>query len=291
MIIKNIKYRVNADPRGKITTGLKVFNAEKNKELPTSTDYFVVSDFNELVMAYGEKPTKLILFFPSDTIEDFYSSEYSLYGSNQKKIRTCDGVKCIHRISEVIGKDTFEAGESECICESYDVEKKKRCNYVMQLKAFICLPSGNVENPNCYFFETHSKNSGDNIYSEIERIKSIFGTLRNIPFELSVKMCNSNSNAFSKFPIWNLRAIGMVSEIRGFQTGNILTGKDSLQKLIGGNNYVQNILNEIKLCSSLDEIKNLFESATLYAKDGKISNVELNEIKNACTERKGKVSK
>ena len=210
-MIKNMRYRVAVDSRGKITSGKK-----SEKGYPQSLDHFNVSEFPELIKGYGERPQKLVVFFPSDTITDFFDCNYVLYGKDTK-IRSCDGEEAIHRIKEDIGGKHYEAGEcSECICKNLDPDDKKRCKYSMYLKAFIADPKlRKVNNPLCYLFYTGSKNSGDNIYSEIEKIQALnMGVLRGVPFILEVEMVGGKEDAKQKFPIWKIHAVGMIDEIR-----------------------------------------------------------------------------
>ena len=150
-MIKDIKARISCDPKGKITTGKK-----SEKGYPQSTDYFVIEEFPELVAAYGTQPKKLVLFFPSDNIEDFFDCNYVNYGK-ETKIRQCDGVTCIHRINEEIAGQSFTAGqESDCVCKELpeyitkndkQVKNPKRCSYVAYMKAWVYVngASRNVE--------------------------------------------------------------------------------------------------------------------------------------------------
>jgi len=211
-MIKNIKYRILCDPRGKISSGEKT-----EKGYPRSLPYFNITAFPELIEAYGEQPEELYLFFPSDNITDFFDCEYNLYGSNNQKKRSCDGVTCIHRIPEEINGKSYKAGEeSPCVCQSLPEDDKNRCKYVAYLKAWIALPdTWKIENPLCYLFMTHSKNSGDAIYSELDKIRTLAGgCLRGVQFKINVRMVSGRKDAKERFPIWSLQSVGMVSEIR-----------------------------------------------------------------------------
>jgi len=211
-MIQNRKYRILCDPRAKITSG------EKTEEgRPKGLPYFDISKFPELIKAYGEQPEELYLYFPSDNIPDFFNDEYNLYGSNEQKKRSCDGITCIHRIKETINEITYEPGqESPCVCKDLSDKDKNKCSYVMYLKAWIALPdTWKIENPLCYLFRTHSKNSGDSIYSELEKIKTLAGgILRGIKFQINVRMVASKDDAKKRFPIWSLQSVGMMSDIR-----------------------------------------------------------------------------
>lgn len=215
-----MRYRVATDSRGKITSGKK-----SDRGYPQSLNHFNITEFPELIKGYGEKPNKLVVFFPSDTITDFFDCNYVLYGKDTK-IRSCDSEECIHRIKEDINGSHYEAGEcSECVCKDMpdriekdgkEVPNPKKCKYTMYLKAFIADPQlRKVNNPLCYLFYTGSQNSGDNIYSEIEKIQALnMGVLRGVPFILEVEMVGGKEDAKMKFPIWKIHAVGMIDEIR-----------------------------------------------------------------------------
>lgn len=219
-MIKHIRTRITIDPRGKIKTGRMATNGEKS--YPQSLDHFNIEKFPELQDAYGNEPKSLILYFPSDEILDFFDCNFELYkgGSKTKagtKIRQCDGDTCIHRMTEHIGGNEYGAGEeSPCVCQALPEDSKERCKYVAYLKAWIALPQTmKVENHLCYRLETHSQNSGDAIYSELSKIKILNnGALRGVPFALSVDMIGKKDDVKRVFPIWTLRAIGTVTEIR-----------------------------------------------------------------------------
>jgi hypothetical protein len=233
-MIKDIKMRLTVDPRGKIKTGQK-----SDKGFPQSLDHFNVEAFPELQKEYGNKPIEIFIYVPSDTITDFFDCEYNTYGSNNQKKRSCDGENCIHRINEEINNVKYVAGElNKCICPTLpltvyrgdkEVPNPDICKYVAYFRAWIAYPkSGKVENPLCYLFETHSKNSGDAIYSELDKIKTLnHGTLRGVPFKLSVKMVSGKMDAKTKFPIWSLLAIGMISDIQ--RKSNLLVQMNNKQ--------------------------------------------------------------
>lgn len=218
-MIKNMPTRITVDKRGKITSGMKAMNT-RGVEYPKSLDYFNIDDFPELKRSYGEKPKKLVLFFPSDEIADFFDCNFVLYGKNHEKIRQCDGEECLHRIKETVGGKTYEPGEvHECLCfddSINDLEGFKPCKYVFYLKAYIGdVKLGKVNNPLCYLFQSGSRNSGTNIYSELLKIKSLnMGILRGVPFGISVEMISGREDAKMKFPIWHIQAIGMLDEIK-----------------------------------------------------------------------------
>lgn len=212
-----LRPKINVDKRGKITTGIKALSEKTGKEYPKAVDYFNIEDFPELQKSYGEKPNKLVLFFPDNEIESFFSADYVLYGGNQTLIRKCDGNECIHRIDEEVAGIKYSAGEiSECVCQNLAEDDKKRCKVAMYLKAFIAdRNTGKIENPLCYLFYSGSRNTAENLYSELIKIRNLLGgKLVGIPFGLQVDMVSGRTDAKQKFPIWSLRALGSVSQLR-----------------------------------------------------------------------------
>lgn len=214
-MVKNFRFRITVDNRGKITCGKK----REGSEIPQSLDYFDVSDFPELGAWYGPKPKRLLIYFPTDTVADFFDTAFNAWytssaGKKGKK-RSCDGETCLHYIDEEINGKQYAAGEeTECICKALEENDKKRCRYDCYLKAYIGNPeNGKIENPCCYMFTTHSDNSADGIYSELEKIKLLnMGVLRMIPFELSVAM--HDGPAGKRYPIISLRVWGLLTQIR-----------------------------------------------------------------------------
>lgn len=215
-----LRPKINVDKRGKITTGIKAISERTKKEYPKATDYFVITDFPELMRSYGDKPTKLVLFFPDDEkgeIEAFFNVDYVLYGGNQTLIRKCDGNECLHRIDEEVAGQKYVAGEiGECVCTNLPEDDKKRCKIACYVKAYIAdKQTGEVNNTSCYLFYTGSRNSAENLYSEIKKIRNLLGgCLKGIPFGLSVEMVSGKTDAKQKFPIWNLKALGSVKQLR-----------------------------------------------------------------------------
>jgi hypothetical protein len=198
------------------------------KSYPKSLDYFYIESFPELINAYGEKPTKFMLMFPSDDITDFYKTEYSKWGSkggSHIKKRSCNGEECIHHVKESIAGFEFEAGEiSPCLCFGEgDVEESQLCSSYTSLMAWIIHPkTGKIISSNFYQFETRSDNSSDNIYTELDKVWHMTGgRLFKVPFILTVNMVETtvaeNGDAKKrKFPIWYLQAYGTIEKILDF---------------------------------------------------------------------------
>ncbi len=219
-MIDDLKYKIPIDPRGSITTGIKTKNS-KGIEYPKAVDYFVIDDFPELKHSYGEKPNKLVLFFPADKIEDFLDINYVLYGANNSLIRKCNGANCFHRIDNEIEQAKFKAGQTTpCICKQYELpdDHKKKCKPFFWMNSFIgVIKLVRVESSMCTLFKSGSKNSAENIISELTKIQSLTnGRLFGIPFGLSVDMVSGSTDAKTKFPIWKLQALGSISQLKEF---------------------------------------------------------------------------
>jgi hypothetical protein len=285
-MIKNIQYRVSADTRGKIKSGIK-----NERGLPQSVEYFNIIKFPELVKAYGQKPTMLVVFFPTNRITDFFDCNYILWNKTNTKSRFCDGEKCYHRIAEDINGVHYEAGqESPCVCKDMNPEKdkKKMCSYTAYFKAYVAIPPGKVENPMCYLFETGSHNSGENVLSELEKMLVLTnGKLQGVPFMLSVKMV-SGKDAMTKFPIWTIQPIGLISEIRN-RTGFELTSTDIVPGLalpahesgelkdIQNDNY--NVLNDrLKDAADKTALQSIGEDARMLLQKEYINKTQFDKI-------------
>ena len=216
-MIKDLKYKIPCKSGGNITSGIKVLSSN-NKEIPKAVDYFNIMDFPELVQAYGEKPNKLVLFFPTNKIEDFLDINNVLYGSNNALIRKCDGVNCFHRIDNEVEGHKFTSGSTTpCICKEYELPRthKKVCKPFFWMKAFVGdIKLGKVDSPMCYLFKSGSKNSAENIISELEKVKNLTGgSLIGIPFGLLVKMVPSAEKPNVRYPIWELQGLGSITQM------------------------------------------------------------------------------
>lgn len=262
-MINSIKttYRINVDKRGKITTGVKKTNSQ-GIEYPSTTDYFVIDEFPELKAIYGEKPKKLMLVFPHNEISSFLQIDKVLYGSNNAMIRKCDEIECIHRIDEELEhvgiidadgsiqesepyKKKYVAGEiSECCCKTMpttvkvikkgvevEVKNPKLCNCAMYMKAHIVdYKIKKIVSPTCYLFYSGSINTAANIYSELDKIKTITnGRLANIPFGLTIDMVGGKDDAKRKYPIWNIQVLGTMEQLEKATNSFLYGYRDMLQ--------------------------------------------------------------
>lgn len=242
-MLKTIKSnRINVHREGKITTGIKAKTSE-GKEYPKATDYFVIQEFPELIEIYGSKPSKLVVVFPTNVIDDFLNADMVLYGSNNAMIRKCDSMECTHRIDEELDfvgryndngeveeaephKRKFSAGEiGECICKimpetieknNRKVRNPKLCSCAVYLKAFVVdYKAGKIISPLCYLFYSGSENTASNIYSELVKDQLLLnGRIAGLPFGLSVDMVAGRTNAKIKYPIWNIQPLGTMAQLQ-----------------------------------------------------------------------------
>lgn len=218
MMRKDIKIRISCDVRGKITTGTK-----SEKGFPVSLDYFDISEFPELRAVYGEKPSKLVLIFPSNNIEDFVFTEYSQWGGKGKaavKKRYCDGESCTFNAAGKVNGKAIDPGAScPCVCKQFNLTGEDACKCYTSIKAFLVNPNtGKIENHIPYKFENHSVNSSDNVLTEIIKISQITGgRLMGVPFLMSVTMKETlKAGEKRKFPIWSIQAVGKIDNVLSF---------------------------------------------------------------------------
>jgi len=218
------------DNRGKISTGMK-----SPKGFPMSTDYFVCDAFKEITGLYGEKPSKLIIYMPSDDLYDFFDCNFQQYRSDHQKVRQCDGEFCRHILDETVNikpkegetelrVKSFEQGQvTACICnfmpETVPNPKKNNepmknpqlCSYGMSLKAFVANPvTLRPMSPQPIMFRSGSKNTGDTIFTELKR----YPRFRGIPFELEVSIVRVGQN---KFPVWKIRPYIEIESMIAYQ--------------------------------------------------------------------------
>ena len=221
---KNIfKTKYQADKRGSITSGLR---GKKQ-----SIDYFRITDFEELVRVYGDKPDKLVISFPSNNTEDFINAFKGEYGSNHKLKRICDGdrfsVKYDHqdRVCKVDGNGrkvkTIVDGREKIIYretgEWLRMDTDYKCNFPkcpcgmnFNFLAFVCdyrlcdeedVADMRPVTPYLYRFGTHSINIYNAFKTEWNLRLAQGISLIGLKYIISVKMGGAGN---IKYPIWEL---------------------------------------------------------------------------------------
>lgn len=192
MIIQQdkIKLRFPVDDRGKITTGLK--GSKDKKGVKKSLDYFSIEEFEELTAVYGNKPTKLLLYFPPGPIEDYFQFYYAEWGQNNKAKRRCNR----EIFTVTFDHDGLKKGENYS-CQYPEC----KCKPQVYFNAFI----GNPQNGRLisnfgktYLFRTGSHENGQRIYTALKMKEGmIFGQA----YILSVNWITDGDKAY---PSWNI---------------------------------------------------------------------------------------
>lgn len=203
------RVRIPTDGRGFISSG-KLKDGK-----PVKLDHWDITDFDEVVAAYGDQPKTIYIRFYSDEMESIFEDEFVRWaksraaGSKGTKARTCTGCECMHRIDEEVHGQRYMAGEiSECVCTEMSDDDPMRCRYNAHLKAVIVHPDTHQPlQPIIYGFRTTSRNNGDAIYNELLKTRMLSGRITDIVFAITVKMCESKTDARKRFPLWELRAV------------------------------------------------------------------------------------
>ena len=216
---KTLRLRVQSDQRGKITSGRRGKSGR-----PEKLDHFNISKFHELMEVYGEKPQKLIVYFPSNNLHDFIHDELNIYVSSQEgngeggvKVLRCDGETCEFFADKTIAGVNYKAGtRRKCVCATLTDEERKAEKYLCKVyhtfKAFIARPEGIVISPIPYLFQNRAEISSANIISSLEMTWQLtHGKLVGVPFVLTCKMIKKPGITF---PVWNLQpAIATIPEL------------------------------------------------------------------------------
>lgn len=203
------RIRIPTDGRGFISSG------RLKDGRPIKLDHWDITDFDEVVAAYGDQPKTIYIRFYSEEMGVVFEDEFVRWakskaaGSKGTKARTCTGCECVHRIDEEVHGQRYTAGEiSECVCTEMADDDPMRCRYSAHLKAVIVHPDTHQPlQPIIYGFRTTSRNNGDAIYNELLKTRMLCGRITDIVFALNVKMCESKSDARKRFPLWELRAV------------------------------------------------------------------------------------
>lgn len=220
--------KILANPTSPITSGIKSPDG-----YPQSVEHFVVDDYPELLVAYGQRPKALLIMFPSDDIFQFVISEKNKYATTKTgedvKMRYCDGATCHIKVETSIKGNRYEAGKDyPCVCAAnklFDIEKPKGelvpCSDFFHFTAWIIGPAGNFVNSQPYRFLSHSPNTRNNIFTTLSTVSQLTapedeeviaqdgicnnGRLLGIMFALTVKMVRDGKK---RYPIWSLHPVG-----------------------------------------------------------------------------------
>lgn len=230
MLRANRKFKLHRDFRGKITVGNR---GKDEKERPKALDHFNLIDFPEVAEIYGKKPTEMFIILPSDNIEDFYQDGYSRWGKKGETaflIRKCDGETSYDPIAE-----SYEPCH-KCYSEECQLEPEKRCRPFGFLRAFVTtIPDPEkgippiVINMAPYQFEWHSENSGDNVFSELQKTWEMTGgRLFGVPMKITVKMVEELKNDDKgktykkKYPLIYIEQVGSIDKVIAIAKAKVL---------------------------------------------------------------------
>ena len=95
---------------GKIRLGLKVQHPKTGKSYPKETPHFVVP--KEVAEAFGDEPTELDIFLPSENEEAVFPQKLAYYGSSKGLICHGDGER-----AERFNQETKKWEDRSCPCE------------------------------------------------------------------------------------------------------------------------------------------------------------------------------
>lgn len=87
----------------------KIEPPERRETFPTSTNHFVLDELPELIKIYGDKPTRLNIWFPFDSIEENLPAAYTLYSANSLLCKG-DGENILYAINPAIGRRVIQDG-------------------------------------------------------------------------------------------------------------------------------------------------------------------------------------
>ena len=107
---KNIKLPIG----GKIRLGVKVVN-EKGITHPVELPYFVCPP--EVKAIFGDEPTELTIFFPTNKREEVFPQAYEKYGSNNALL--CKGDGEISKTAQRLNLKNGRWEDVECPCEHF----------------------------------------------------------------------------------------------------------------------------------------------------------------------------
>lgn len=204
--VVDLRFRVPRDPRPMITCGCK------DNGRPKGLDHWNVLAYPEIIAAYGPQPKELLFYLPG-TPEEMTRSEYSTWGSNNKRKRVCDGSECTHRIPATIAGVQCAAGEvTGCLCKQMELpqDHPDRCRFSGQLSVLIADPATHrLISPSVYQLGAHSKTSYESFWSVLIYIAKLYGkdAIAGTLYGISIQMVSRADNASRTFPVWRARAV------------------------------------------------------------------------------------
>ena len=199
-----IAVNFGVDRRRPITSGRPTGKIRANG-IPEgeSLEYFNVDEYPEIKAHYGNQPDKLVIYFPSNILEHFFTYRRVTWGSNHKTKRVCDGKKFFVRFKQQDEKGNDGPYGNGRIYEpgnDYECQWPKcECRHDVQFYAFIANPvTGGIITNNQIRFKTTSKNNGDHIWTQLKLRQKI---LLGLPWVIWVEV---GYNGEKKCTFWKL---------------------------------------------------------------------------------------
>ena len=225
MPIQGVTTQRRLPRNGKIRLGIKVAN-QNGTEYPKAVDYFVCPP--EVQAVYGETPTVLDIVLPVDAEELIAPTYYKAYSSGRGLVCKGDGISANRLIDAkqqssepgtgvvtgpIAGLDaesTEMALGISCPGRDCSYYENKQCREVMNLQ--FLLPS--VAGLGVWQLDTGSYHSIVNIYSSMELIRGIFGTVAMIPLKLSLEPMEVSPNGLKRVVhVLQLSSTGTLAQI------------------------------------------------------------------------------
>lgn len=185
---------------GVIRLGIKAKSA-KGTEYPKAVDYFVCPE--EVQKVFGEHPKSLDIVFPLDNVDDIFPQFYKRYGKSA-------GLKCKGdgEVASFVNKDG-EFEEIECLGKGCKHYEKKECKEVATLNFII----PKVKLDGIYQIHTSSFHSIVKLNSSLDYIRSMFGRISMLPFQLVLEETEIHPDKKMKKTAYTMRLAFNASEI------------------------------------------------------------------------------
>ena len=225
MPIKGVTTQRRLPRNGKIRLGVKAIS-QNGREYPRAVDYFVCPP--EVQKVYGETPTTLDIILPVDNEEQVAATYYKAYSASRGLVCKGDGISANRLIDAaqkgvepdtgvitgpIAGRDA-QATEMALgiMCPGRDCPYYggQQCREVMNLQ--FLMPK--VPGLGVWQLDTSSYHSIVNIYSAMELVRGIFGTVAMIPLTLSLEPMEVSPEGFKKtVHVLHLRSGGTLAQI------------------------------------------------------------------------------
>lgn len=181
---------------GKIHLGVKLTTNKQGQPCapyPRATEHFVFDpehpQYQELVAAYGEKPTELRIIIPTDDEDAFASQYYRRYSQSRGLVCKGDGVTATRMVDTATGalanRDSKDVVLKEITCMGKECPEygPRACGEVMNLQ--FLLPE--VSGFGVWQIDTGSINSIININGALELVRHVYDRIKMIPLILALE--------------------------------------------------------------------------------------------------------